>query len=274
MANLTRRLTLISSNLRSGPAPGRRLLAIVLCAMLIFGSVFPGFAFAGEADSEGVGTVPEMEVPVAPDLDPGGEETGLEETPATGGEEEGGTVELEPEVEVEVPPVDEVTNAATEAPSEAPPEPIDLPREPAAATPPEAELVPQEVVEPVENQPLQAPRAPADRKEAASSQTDGTEAPVAEAIESRTVSAGLTEEDAPDPTRMPSSDSGLSLAGKRFYVVQPGDCLTHIAEALLPTGATKIEIEDKVDRLWRLNEDRIGTGDPNLIYVGTVLQLS
>jgi hypothetical protein len=28
-----------------------------------------------------------------------------------------------------------------------------------------------------------------------------------------------------------------------------------------------------VQRIWRLNEDRIGTGDPNLIYVGTTLRL-
>ena len=68
MANLTQHLTSISPELRSGPSPGRRLVALVLCSMLVLASVFPGVALAGEADSEGVGTVPEVEVPVPPTL--------------------------------------------------------------------------------------------------------------------------------------------------------------------------------------------------------------
>jgi nucleoid-associated protein YgaU len=55
--------------------------------------------------------------------------------------------------------------------------------------------------------------------------------------------------------------------------VRPGDCLSHIAAAVLSPGADALEIEEEVERLWRLNEDRIGTGDPDLIYPGTVLRL-
>jgi hypothetical protein len=57
--------------------------------------------------------VPSVEVPV----DPGGEERALEEAP-TSGDEETGTIEAEPEVDLEAPPAGEVTSAATEAPDE------------------------------------------------------------------------------------------------------------------------------------------------------------
>jgi hypothetical protein len=55
--------------------------------------------------------------------------------------------------------------------------------------------------------------------------------------------------------------------------VRPGDCLWHIAAALLPGEAGTQAVAREVERLWRLNENRIGTGDPNLIYAGTTLAL-
>ena len=70
MANLIQHLTSISPDLRSGPSPGRRLLAVTLCSMLVVGSVFPGAALAGESDSEGEGTSPSIELPESPDFDP------------------------------------------------------------------------------------------------------------------------------------------------------------------------------------------------------------
>jgi hypothetical protein len=79
MANIPQHLTSVSLGSRSGPPPGRRLLALTLVVMLVLGSVFPGFALAGESDSEGEGTAPPVEVPVDPGFDPGGEEEVLEE---------------------------------------------------------------------------------------------------------------------------------------------------------------------------------------------------
>ena len=58
-----------------------------------------------------------------------------------------------------------------------------------------------------------------------------------------------------------------------LHTVRAGDCLWSIAERLLPAGAGIAEIEAEVQRLWRLNAARIGTGDPNLIYAGTELVL-
>jgi outer membrane biosynthesis protein TonB len=268
MANLTQHLTSISPDLRSGSSPGRRLLALVLCSMLVIGSVFPGVALAREADSEGEGSSPSIELPEPPDFDPGGEETGLEEVPATGGDEEGGAVEIEPEVDIEVPSTEEVTGAAAEAPVEAPPPPPPVAPE-AAPSPPEPQPV-QEAAsepaspEPVANQSITAPKqAPAARPSASESSAPPEEAPPPE----------QEAPSSPQPVAAPPADAGRNLAGRGSYVVRPGDCLWHIAAGLLPTSAGDAQIAQEVQRIWRLNEDRIGTGDPNLLLVGTELEL-
>jgi nucleoid-associated protein YgaU len=263
MANLTQHLTSISPELRSGPSPGRRLVALVLCSMLILASVFPGIAFAGEADSEGVGTVPEVEVPVPPDLDPGGEETGLEEVPASAGGEEDGAVETEPEVDIAAPSPEEVTSA-TAAPIEAaPPPPAPVP-EPATSAPEPVQQQASESAtsEPVANQSIVAPKQKPIKQHAASQPAASSEAPPPVEPEQEAPSA-------PPPVAATPAD----VAGKDSYVVRPGDCLSHIAQALLPAGADDTAIAVEVARLWHLNEDRIGTGDPDLIYPGTVLRL-
>jgi LysM domain len=273
MANITKHLTSISLDSRSGAPPGRRFFALTLVVMLVFGSTLPGLAWAGETDSEGEGSVPPVEVPVAPDFDPGGEEEGLEETPATGDEEEGGTVEAEAEVEIEAPPAsEEVTSAATEAPVEAAPPPaVEPPPTPATSTP-EAEPVQQEAAEssePVANQSITAPAQAAGAERSMASVGDGSGESAA--------SAEPTQQEAPSPSPQPVSvaapDPTHNLVGKDTYVVQPGDCLWHIAARLLPGGAGTEAVAGKVAELWRLNEDRIGTGDPNLIYAGTELRL-
>jgi hypothetical protein len=59
----------------------------------------------------------------------------------------------------------------------------------------------------------------------------------------------------------------------RFYVVQPGDSLWSIAKRLLGGNASAGRIAREVDRLWTLNRSRIATGDPDLLMVGTRLEL-
>jgi outer membrane biosynthesis protein TonB len=269
MARITQHLTSISAQLpRSGPPPGRRLLAAVLCALLVLASIAPGFALAGEADSEGEGTNSPIEVPVSPpDFDPGGEEAGLEEeVPASVDEEETGA-EVEVEAEAQLP--EEVNSAAIEPPVEEAPPPA-----PTASTEPEtsapaAEAVQQkeaEPSEPVANQEIVGPR----RESAAGS----TASPGA--IPATAPPAAPTRQEAPtspQPVASSPADPGRNLGGKSSYVVRPGDCLWHIAAAVLPAGSDTQAIGDKVKELWRMNEDRIGTGDPNLIYPGTELRL-
>lgn len=273
MANITKHLTSISLDSRSGVPPGRRLLALTLVVILALASVFPGFALAGEADSEGEGSVPSVEVPVAPDFDPGGEEEGLEETPATGDEEEGGAAETEAEVGIEAPAAAEgVTGAATEAPAEPPPPPAVEPSPIPAAPTPEAEPVQQQAAEssePIANQTITAPAQAAGAERSTASVGDGS----GEAGSPAEPTQQEAPPTSPQPVPVAAPDPAQNLVGKDTYVVQPGDCLWHIAARLLPGGAGTEAVAGKVAELWRLNEDRIGTGDPNLIYAGTELRL-
>lgn len=284
MANITQHLTSVSLDLRSGAPPGRRLLAVTLVVMLVLGSTFPGIALAGETDSEGEGTAPPVEVPVDPNLDPGGEEEVLEEAPASGGDEEAGAVEVEPEVDLDAPPVDEVSGAATQAPEAGAPsapgasssEPDGAPAPP-SATAPEPEPIQQKAPEaktsgPVANQSITAPKQRPEAQQSApapSGATSDEAAPASEPSEEEAPSPAP----APQPAATPPGDHSRHLAGKDSYVVQSGDCLWHIAAALLPGDASDAEIAREVARLWKVNEAAIGTGDPNMIYVGTRLSL-
>jgi len=62
------------------------------------------------------------------------------------------------------------------------------------------------------------------------------------------------------------------ISGQR-YTVRAGDSLWSIARRLLGPEASAGRIAREVNRLWELNRDRIGTGSPSLIHVGTVLKL-
>jgi hypothetical protein len=59
----------------------------------------------------------------------------------------------------------------------------------------------------------------------------------------------------------------------RWHVVEPGESLWSIARRLLGPDASPGRIAREVDRLWELNRDRIGTGDPDMLMVGAKLRL-
>jgi Tfp pilus assembly protein FimV len=62
-------------------------------------------------------------------------------------------------------------------------------------------------------------------------------------------------------------------SGDRTHAVLPGESLWTIATDLLGSDATTARVAREVHRLWQLNRDRIGTGDANLLMVGTRLEL-
>ena len=68
------------------------------------------------------------------------------------------------------------------------------------------------------------------------------------------------------------SDAGRPPGGD-FHVVRPGESLWSIASELLGPGASSAAIASEVDRLWRLNADRLRTGTPDLILPGQKLRL-
>jgi hypothetical protein len=69
----------------------------------------------------------------------------------------------------------------------------------------------------------------------------------------------------------PSSSAPGSSATTR--VIRPGQSLWTIAQGLVARQASIAEVAFKVGRLWQLNANRIGTGNPDLIFPGLELRL-
>jgi nucleoid-associated protein YgaU len=55
--------------------------------------------------------------------------------------------------------------------------------------------------------------------------------------------------------------------------VQAGESLWLIAERQLDSDASDADVAGEVERLWDRNAERIGTGNPDLIYPGQELRL-
>jgi nucleoid-associated protein YgaU len=73
--------------------------------------------------------------------------------------------------------------------------------------------------------------------------------------------------------RKPASAGTGSSGHSQTVVVRPGDSLWVIARRLVGAKASNAAVERKLVAIWNLNEGRIGTGDPNLIFPGTPLKL-
>jgi Tfp pilus assembly protein FimV len=69
------------------------------------------------------------------------------------------------------------------------------------------------------------------------------------------------------------SESRATTSPGKVHVVQPGESLWAIASDLLGGNASPARIAREVHRLWQLNQDRIGTGNPDLVMAGTRLVL-
>jgi hypothetical protein len=84
---------------------------------------------------------------------------------------------------------------------------------------------------------------------------------------------------APQPTpaaasqALPASRPAMLRPRQRFYVVRPGDSLWAIAVVLRGPDASIAAVRRVVRRLWRLNRNRIGTGDPDALPIGVRLRL-
>jgi hypothetical protein len=255
----------------------------------MFGSIIPPFALA-EGDREGVGAAPPGSIlpglEAGPGSEPGSEETSLEEFPIAPGEEV--TEEVVPSAPAETeptPPMAAPPAVVTEPPVTSEMVPPPPASEPAPAPEPapvygteEPELSyepPPADAPPVENEAIIAPSGGA--AENGHSQRSGSrtasEAPESEAPPAEEPAPAPAPAPEPATSISPSSDRAGSLKGHVSYTVVEGDCLWAIAEGILPAGATIAEIEAEVARLWTLNAQRIGTGDPNLILAGTVLRI-
>lgn len=153
----------------------------------------------------------------------------------------------------------EELQAVPEAP--AVPETPAVPEAPAAAAPPAAETPSAGKAEgkPGERGAAKTRRAPAPAP-----------APAAPAL------GGVQEAAVPVPAIQPVAAPAAPAAPTQdaeFHVVQSGESLWSIARDRLGPGATTAEIARGVQRIWDLNADAIGTGDPDLLIAGQKLRL-
>lgn len=266
-----------------------RVIASLLGAALISASIVPPFALA-EAESEGEGGaspggIPGLEFTVGGGGQGG--ETTLEEVPVGPGEE----------VEEEVPPVSEggapeatspVAVPEEEAPATtsgevaSPPQTEADPPPPASTAPPSYapegaspsyEAAPEPVGEAVRNEAIVAPATSAPEQHPSKHASPGPAAAAPESNAPAPEPVPVAPEPQPAPTAAPPPVERGGLAGKKSHTVAAGECLWTIAQGYLPPAASNAEIAAEVHRLWVLNAGRIGTGDPDVLLVGTVLRL-
>jgi len=248
-----------------------------------------------------------------PDFDPGGPPTGLptEATPlppapeqSAGDEDDSAPIEAEPVTEVAEPVVDAGDGgetAAQEPPPSEPRAPEGPPSAPTTLEQPTATATPAAP----QNQGTSRSARPAGRdtyterrvKKARRSVLQHAPRSAPKPSATDTGRSSVHEADfavAPTPAPAPPSPppavtetppatpASVTVAGPkgsraapgdRFYVVRPGESLWSIAADRLAGRATVARIAREVNRLWQLNRDRIATGDPNLLRVGTRLRL-
>jgi hypothetical protein len=271
---------------------GPRNQALLAASVLALSTASPTAALAAGPDQEKEGTAaPELVVgdqaQPAPAFDPGGQSTELpvdvapDPAVTVGPDATGETAPLEQE-----PATDElalVEDAGTPGVEEqqAPPSPEPLPAappvEPVAAEPRPVPPVP-EAPAPTDQEPQVQPSPPSQTRERPirTTEPDGAPPPM-------TAPAVVPSE--PEPVAVPvvaSSTTTVRTAlgsatrvrkADRFHVVQRGESLWSIARDLLGDDASVARIAREVNRLWELNSERIGTGEPDLVIAGTRIVL-
>ena len=258
----------------------RRTQAAIAAGLLAFSGLgVPVAAAASEPDSTSEGAEEVMDAvdpAVSPELDLELETAELPDDAtahdlvAAGLDEDSGPLEVEPAADVREP----VVEVADDAPAP-PAETVDpvSPEQPPVTTPPAEAAAPTATEEPgitaQKTQPRRTLKTAA-RRERRPDPSIAEPAPVAPPVEAAepAPAPALPAEPAPSSTvRVVAHSSGSRAAyGDRFHVVRPGESLWSIADR-----ATVPRIAREVNRLWELNDERIRTGDPNLLYAGTRL---
>ena len=289
---------------------GPRNKALLAASVLALSTASPTSALAADPDQEVEGTAAPEQVandPVqpAPAFDPGGQSTELsvdvapppeanavpeaDAVPdATGDtaplEQEPAMDEVAPVVDAgDMPAVEQEEPAPAAEPLPQPPSAEPLAPEPPAAPPvQQAPAVTQQEPQVVTNLALrvkeQPPRVRQRKKAPAPAPAVAPAPPPAP--------AGIPAPPKAQPVAVPavtSSSTSVRVAratdreraqpADRFHVVQRGESLWSIAKDVLGDDASVARIAREVNRLWELNSERIGTGEPDLVMSGTRIAL-
>jgi hypothetical protein len=268
---------------------GPRNQALLAAGVLALSATSPTAVFAAGPDEEKEGTAAPEQVAIdeaqpAPAFDPGGQSTELpvdvapDPAATAGPDPTGETAPLEEEpVADELAPVEDAGSPGVEE-QQAPPLPDPVPAAPPAEplpTPPVAEPpVPTDRERQAQRRPpSQIPERPDRAGEPKSAQPPAPAAPVPPNPEP--VAVPVVGSSAATVHRAQTTEMRRQPArkGDRFHVVQRGESLWSIAKDLLGDDASVARIAREVNRLWELNSERSGTGEPDLVMAGTRLVL-
>jgi hypothetical protein len=280
----------LSGRLPIEPVVSRRTQAAVTAAVLALTSVAPTAALATEGDQEFEGGAAAEEVTAgAGELDIDVAANDLEQdagvAPAEAGADDGSAA---PAVPVSSGPVAEPEPAAVAPaspddadPAEAAPAPAPsaVPAETTVGAAPAAPSAPSTAPKAktirrarTHKRVKRVPRPPAARNRAAPRVV--AVAPVA-SVPSTAVAATTTVRTRSAPGVATPARAGRSARrGDDSHVVLRGESLWSIAGDLVGDDASPARVAREVNRLWQLNDDRIGTGDRDLLMAGTKLELT
>jgi LysM domain len=277
---------------------GRRTQAALLAGVLAASTTAPGVALAQEPDQATEGTIePEQagqDPALNPDFDPGGASDDLpydapdapESEPAEDPElGDPGPLEQEPATDIEVPVADAgdepaepdvatPTPVATATPTPTPTPPATDPPVSSPPAAPDVEVTPPPAG-PVGEAKAERERTRRDHEREQRSPSQASAPAAAGPAES--VAPLASSESAP-PAAQPApvlalATRGSAKPGDRVHVVVAGESLWSIARDVLGGNAAPARVAREVNRLWELNRERIATGNPDLLMVGTELRL-
>jgi nucleoid-associated protein YgaU len=293
----------LAGSLAADSLVSRRAQAVLAAGLLAFSAGAPSAAAQVPPDQQ---QEPAPPPGLEPEFDPGGEDTfDYDAAPVPGGPEAGGQEDegLGPPVETE-PTTDPDADLLLEEESPAPAPPA---AEPIPAPAPELAPAPDPVPPPAPTTPVPPPaeppaaelELPAPQHEQHKTSTKrktpergpetheverrpaigtspapppGSLAPVPQSPAPAVQPVSAADPPATVPGSQPTEPAGGPITG-RSYTVRAGDSLWSIARRILGPDASAGRIGREVNRIWELNRERIGTGNPNLIHVGTVLEL-
>ncbi len=273
----------------------RRTQAAIAAGLLAFSALGVPAAVASEPDSASEGAAEVVDggdLAVSPELDLEIETVQLPDDATAPGipvtDEDSAPLEVEPVADVREPVVEVADDAAAPPAETVDPVPAE---QPADATPPAEAAAPSAAEESgitaLATQPRKTLKSEArqERRPGRSIAAPAPAPPVQVAAPASTKTAEPastpTAEPASAPTAAPAPSSTVNVVarssgsraapGDRFHVVRPGESLWSIAADLLGDRATVPQVAREVNRLWELNDERIRTGDPDLLYAGTRL---